>query len=315
MKAIREQPQLELQVVTAGTMVLERFDKPARVVERRRVSGRRRDLTSSSRVRKPITMAKSRRVRRHRVRERVPAAPARTLSCSSAIATRRSAAAIAAAYMNITIVHVQGGEVSGSIDESARHAITKFAHFHFPVDRTIADVHLFAWANGRTRFSGIGCPSSDMARTFDRSMSQEDCQRARIRGDDRRHEAVPAGACFIRPRRSSAARGRQMRSAASARSTSSRCRRCCCGPTSTRVPTTSASRSASFGPSCDAVWLRTLTNLAPEHYLKVLANAACAVGNSSSFVRDASFFGTPVVLVGNRQNCSGDGRPRGPRGP
>ena len=32
-----------------------------------------------------------------------------------------------------------------------------------------------------------------------------------------------------------------------------------------------------------------------------LGNAACTVGNSSSFLRDASFLGTPVVLVGNRQ--------------
>jgi UDP-N-acetylglucosamine 2-epimerase len=48
-------------------------------------------------------------------------------------------------------------------------------------------------------------------------------------------------------------------------------------------------------------WLRTLTNLNPEHYLKVLGNAACAIGNSSSFVRDAGYFGTPVVLVGDRQ--------------
>jgi len=39
----------------------------------------------------------------------------------------------------------------------------------------------------------------------------------------------------------------------------------------------------------------------PEDYLKILENAACAVGNSSSFVRDSSYFGTPVVLVGNRQ--------------
>ena len=42
------------------------------------------------------------------------------------------AAAIAAAYMNIPMMHLQGGEVSGSIDESARHAITKLAQFHFP---------------------------------------------------------------------------------------------------------------------------------------------------------------------------------------
>jgi UDP-N-acetylglucosamine 2-epimerase len=50
-----------------------------------------------------------------------------------------------------------------------------------------------------------------------------------------------------------------------------------------------------------APWLRTMTNLSPESYLKVLGNAACAVGNSSSFVRDAGYFGTPVVLVGGRQ--------------
>ena len=48
-------------------------------------------------------------------------------------------------------------------------------------------------------------------------------------------------------------------------------------------------------------WLRTITNLNPENYLKVLARTCCAIGNSSSFVRDAGYFGTPVVLVGARQ--------------
>ena len=48
-------------------------------------------------------------------------------------------------------------------------------------------------------------------------------------------------------------------------------------------------------------WLRLVKNYPPDLYLKVLANAACVVGNSSSFIRDSSFFGTPVVLVGDRQ--------------
>ena len=39
----------------------------------------------------------------------------------------------------------------------------------------------------------------------------------------------------------------------------------------------------------------------PEEYQKILATTACAVGNSSSFVRDAGYFGTPVVLIGRRQ--------------
>mgnify|MGYP003341419312 CR=1 FL=1 len=42
------------------------------------------------------------------------------------------ATAVAAAYMNIPVAHTQGGEVSGSIDESVRHAVTKLAHLHFP---------------------------------------------------------------------------------------------------------------------------------------------------------------------------------------
>lgn len=42
------------------------------------------------------------------------------------------AAAISASHLNIPVAHLHGGEVSGSIDESVRHAITKFSHIHFP---------------------------------------------------------------------------------------------------------------------------------------------------------------------------------------
>src|SRR3954462_13879469 len=41
------------------------------------------------------------------------------------------AIAMAAAYLNRTIAHIEGGDVTGSIDESVRHAITKLAHIHF----------------------------------------------------------------------------------------------------------------------------------------------------------------------------------------
>src|SRR6266404_6242741 len=41
------------------------------------------------------------------------------------------AIAMAAAYLNRTIAHIEGGDLSGSIDESVRHAITKLAHLHF----------------------------------------------------------------------------------------------------------------------------------------------------------------------------------------
>lgn len=41
------------------------------------------------------------------------------------------AGAIVGAFNNIRVIHIEGGEVSGTIDESIRHAITKLAHFHF----------------------------------------------------------------------------------------------------------------------------------------------------------------------------------------
>lgn len=41
------------------------------------------------------------------------------------------AVAVAGAHMNIPVTHIQGGEVTGTIDESIRHAMSKFSHYHF----------------------------------------------------------------------------------------------------------------------------------------------------------------------------------------
>ena len=49
------------------------------------------------------------------------------------------ATAVAGAYMNIPLAHTMGGEVTGTIDESIRHAITKLAHIHFPANQDAAD--------------------------------------------------------------------------------------------------------------------------------------------------------------------------------
>ena len=40
-------------------------------------------------------------------------------------------AAMVASYMNFPVIHLQGGEVTGNIDERVRHAVTKIADYHF----------------------------------------------------------------------------------------------------------------------------------------------------------------------------------------
>jgi len=50
------------------------------------------------------------------------------------------------------------------------------------------------------------------------------------------------------------------------------------------------------------IMLHAYKNFEPEEYIPLLNNTVCAIGNSSSFIRDASFLGVPVVLVGTRQD-------------
>ena len=69
------------------------------------------------------------------------------------------AIAMAAAYLNITIAHIEGGDVTGSIDESVRHAITKLAHFHFPSTKRSGE-YLRRMGERADSILGIGCPSS-----------------------------------------------------------------------------------------------------------------------------------------------------------
>jgi hypothetical protein len=78
------------------------------------------------------------------------------------IQSRAIATAIAGAYMNIPVAHTQGGEVSGSIDESVRHAITKLSHIHFPATELSARRIIAMGEDPRYVFN-VGCPSIDLA--------------------------------------------------------------------------------------------------------------------------------------------------------
>ncbi len=297
MQAIKEHPNLQLQVLATGTMVLERFDQPVQVVRKDgfHVDGEIYiELEGST----PTTMAKSVGFglvefasEFHRLKPDVVVL----------IGDRYEAlaGAIAAAYMNITLVHIQGGEVSGSIDESARHAISKFAHFHFPSTERSADF-LIRMGERPDTVLGIGCPSSDIARQMERQLPAE-VLHARGAGIEIDPTKPYLLVVFHPTTTEYGGEQRQMQVLLSALDTIRM-------PTLLLWPNIDAGSDhiskviRQYRVQAEVPWMRTLTNLTPENYLRVLATTACAVGNSSSFVRDAGYFGTPVVLVGNRQN-------------
>lgn len=296
MQSIVDHPQLQLQVVAAGTMVLERFDMPVNVVRKDGFSVDAEiyiELEGSN----PATMAKS---VGFGLLEFAGEFGRLQPDVVLLIGDRYEAlaAAIAAAYMNICIAHVQGGEVSGSIDESARHAITKFSHYHFPSTYRAAD-YIVRMGEAPETILSVGCPSSDLARTMDRTLLPDI-----INGQGSGTEIDPSKpyllVVFHPTTTEYGGENKQMLRLLQALAEIEQ-------PTVLLWPNIDAGSnhvSKTIRKFRDAVkpnWLRTIINLPPENYLRVLAGAACAIGNSSSFVRDAGFFGTPVVLVGNRQ--------------
>ena len=68
--------------------------------------------------------------------------------------------AIAAAYMNIPLAHTMGGEISGTIDESVRHAVTKFSNIHFTATKNAKKNVIKMGENKRNVFN-TGCPRVD----------------------------------------------------------------------------------------------------------------------------------------------------------
>ena len=71
------------------------------------------------------------------------------------------AVTIAAAHMNIPVAHIQGGEVTGSIDESIRHAMSKFSHIHFPATE-LSKQRLVRMGEDSDNIYIVGCPSIDV---------------------------------------------------------------------------------------------------------------------------------------------------------
>lgn len=297
MEAIRAHPALELSVIAGGTMVLERFGRAVEVLRQDGFPVAAEvymELEGST----PLSMAKSVGLG---VGEYANELKRLRPDLVLLIGDRYEAlsAAIAAAYLNLCIVHIQGGEVSGSIDESARHAISKFAHFHVPSTRRSAE-YLIRMGERPDSILGTGCPSSDIAKRLKLNLTS---QLVNAAGSGHLIDlSKPFLLVIFHPTTTEyGSEHRQMQQLLSALD-SLRMQTLLLWPNIDAGADHISKEIRIFRDQIGPQWLRTLTNSPPEDYLQILAATACAVGNSSSFVRDAGYFGTPVVLTGDRQD-------------
>lgn len=208
----------------------------------------------------------------------------------------------AALCMNIRIAHLEGGEVSGSIDERIRHAITKLAHIHLPANSDAAN-RIHRMGEAEDSIHTVGTPSLDVIAMLDLDdMAPVAKELAKQGGGTAidldkpylvvsQHPVVTefdeAGHQFEETVRAVLAVGL---------------------PAIWIRPNDDAGAAALNGPlkasydSADAPAMQSVGSLQIECYAPLIRHAACLVGNSSSGIREAAFLGVPTVNIGNRQH-------------
>jgi len=216
--------------------------------------------------------------------------------------------AMAAAYMNITVAHIEGGEVSGSIDESIRHAITKLSHIHLPASLDAAN-RIEKMGESSESIFHVGGTSMDVIR----ELNLEDLDPVRTYqteyGMGPVIDIVPKKYLILIQHPVTTEYLDNFRNA----NETIEAIKLLKIPTIWVMPNMDAGANSinkavrRFREAEAPENIHFFKSLPIEYYAPLLKNAACILGNSSSGIRESAFLGTPTVNIGTRQN----GRERG----
>ena len=211
---------------------------------------------------------------------------------------------LAAAYMNILIVHTMGGEVTGTIDESIRHAITKFSHIHFPANEDSRERVIRMGEDSNFVFN-VGCPRIDLVAEELKKNSYDVIKNIfDIYGGVGKRFDLSEPFLLVSQHPVTTEYGNNRKQIEKTLEALERLKI----PTIMLWPNPDAGGAdiakgiRSFRENNDSNWLHLFKNLPTNIYIHLMNTAACLVGNSSSGVREGAFIGTPVVNIGTRQN-------------
>ena len=217
------------------------------------------------------------------------------------------ATAIAATYMNIPLVHIQGGEVTGNIDEKVRHAITKLADLHF-VASAKAKERVIKMGELPEKVFQTGCPSIDLAMDI-KANSQLDFDPYEKYGGVGPAPEFSNGYLVVmqHPVTTEYELSRQQVKETLKAIDKLQLPTFWFWPNVDAGSDGTSNAIRSFREIQKPKHVHFFKNMAPHDFLRFIKNSSCLIGNSSVGIRESSYLGIPVVNIGTRQN----GRERG----
>ena len=214
--------------------------------------------------------------------------------------------AMVAAYLNKTVAHIEGGDLSGTIDESVRHAISKLAHIHFVTNEDSRKRLVKMGENPKTVFN-VGSPDVEVAARSNKKIDNNFLTKIGTGHDLNINE--PFMMCMLHPVTTEADNKNSMEITLRA-------------VDDTNLPTIWFWPNSDAGTAEMAKAIRVyrelgilknnkikfVTDILPEDFIALLKKTRVMIGNSSTGIKECSFLGIPVVNIGTRQ----EGRLRGP---
>lgn len=298
--AIKEHPNLELQLVIAGSALLGRYGNAIDFIEND-------GFEISEKVfmvlegENPTSMAKTTGLG---VMELANVfyklQPDGVITIADRFET--IAASIAASYQNIPLIHVQGGEVTGNIDEKVRHANTKLADLHLVASEEAKERVIKMGEAPETVFN-TGCPSIDLAKTI-KEVPALDFNPLEKYGGVGEQINWENGYLVVM----------QHPVTTEYESAKEDVLKTLDAILELDIPTFWFWPNVDAGSDGTSNGIRAFRelkkpknihffkNMEPNDFLRLLVNSKCLIGNSSVGIRECSYLGVPVVNIGTRQN-------------
>ncbi|MCC7532418.1 MAG: UDP-N-acetylglucosamine 2-epimerase (hydrolyzing) [Bacteroidia bacterium] len=305
LKAIQEHPNLELQLIVAASALLDRYGTAVNYIEKDGfsiISKVYNVLEGES----PMSMAKTTGlgiIELSTVFNNLN--PDMVVTIADRFETM--ATAIAASYMNIPLIHIQGGEVTGNIDEKVRHAITKLSDIHLVASKDAAERVIKMGENPKTVFI-TGCPSIDLAEEIFSNTVLNFNPFSKYGGVGKDLE-LKKGYIVVM----------QHPVTTEFQSSKNQINETLYAIKHLNMPTFFFWPNVDAGADGTSNGIRSFReiekpenihffkNMEPLDFLRLIYNSKCLIGNSSVGIRESAYLGVPVVNIGSRQ----EGRERG----